>query len=120
MKTFSMARVALFALATGMGLVLTGCGNADKQGVVEPTDGVKPAAAADIAQRDWCPEHGVPESECGQCNAKLAAEFQKKGDWYKEHNRPESQCFVCNPKAAEKFAAVYEAKFGEKPPKPTE
>jgi len=61
-----------------------------------------------------------PESQCGRCDTSLAAEFQQKGDWCKEHNRPESQCFICRPDAEAKFAAVYEAKFGKKPPKPTE
>jgi hypothetical protein len=66
----------------------------------------------------WCDEHGVPESVCGQCNAKLAAEFQKKGDWCREHDRPDSQCFVCHPEHEARFAAQYEAKVGKKPPKP--
>jgi hypothetical protein len=66
----------------------------------------------------WCDEHGVPESVCGLCNSKLAAEFQKKGDWCEEHDRPDSQCFACHPELEARFAAQYEAKFGEKPPKP--
>ena len=41
-------------------------------------------------------------------------------DWCEKHNRPDSQCFVCHPENFEKFAARYEAKFGEQPPKPTE
>lgn len=64
----------------------------------------------------WCDEHGVPEEVCGQCNAKLAADFQKKGDWCDEHDRPESQCFICNPDLQAKFAAEYEAKYGKQPP----
>jgi hypothetical protein len=67
---------------------------------------------------DWCVEHGVPESICALCDAKVAAEYKQKGDWCKEHDRPESQCFLCDPKRAEKFAAEYEAKYGQKPPKP--
>jgi cobalt-zinc-cadmium efflux system membrane fusion protein len=66
----------------------------------------------------WCEEHGVPEAECGQCDAKLAAEFQKKGDWCQDHQRPDSQCFVCHPELKDQFAARYEAKFGQKPPAP--
>jgi cobalt-zinc-cadmium efflux system membrane fusion protein len=66
----------------------------------------------------WCNEHGVPEEFCGQCNSKLAADFQKKGDWCKEHDRPDSQCFKCHPELQAKFAAQYEAKFGKKPPTP--
>ncbi len=67
----------------------------------------------------WCDEHGVPEGECGLCDSKLAAAFQKKGDWCKEHDRPDSQCFVCHPEKQAEFAAKYEAKYGKQPPKPT-
>jgi hypothetical protein len=66
----------------------------------------------------WCNEHGVPEEVCALCDSKVAAEFQKKGDWCKEHDRPDSQCFVCHPELEARFAAQYEAKYGEKPPKP--
>ena len=66
----------------------------------------------------WCVEHGVPENICAQCSTKLAADFQQQGDWCEEHKRPDSQCFICHPELEEKFAAQYEAKFGEKPPKP--
>jgi hypothetical protein len=55
---------------------------------------------------------------CGQCDSKLAAEFQKKGDWCKEHDRPDSQCFKCHPELEAKFAAQYEAKYGKQPPTP--
>ena len=65
----------------------------------------------------WCAEHGVPEEECGLCDTKLAAEFQRKGDWCKQHDRPDSQCFVCHPELAQQFAARYEAKYGKQPPK---
>jgi hypothetical protein len=68
----------------------------------------------------WCDEHGVPEEVCALCNVKLAPAFQKKGDWCKKHDRPDSQCFVCHPELEAKFAAQYEAKYGKKPPKPTE
>ena len=66
----------------------------------------------------WCAEHGVPEAECAQCDAKLAASFQKKGDWCKEHDRPDSQCFICHPDTMAEYAAKYEAKYGKQPPKP--
>lgn len=68
----------------------------------------------------WCVEHGVPEGECTRCDASLTASFKDKGDWCDEHDLPESQCFKCNPKRAENFIARYEAKFGKKPPAPTE
>lgn len=66
----------------------------------------------------WCDEHGVPEAECGLCDAKVAAACKKKGDWCKEHDRPDSQCFLCHPEKLEEYAAKYEAKYGKKPPKP--
>lgn len=68
----------------------------------------------------WCKEHGVPEGECPRCDTSLLAEFKTEGDWCDEHNRPDSQCFVCDPERFEKFAARYEARFGEPPPQPTE
>lgn len=68
----------------------------------------------------WCAEHGVPEEECALCDVSLVAEFKENGDWCEEHSRPDSQCFECNPENLTKFAARYEAKFGEQPPKPTE
>jgi cobalt-zinc-cadmium efflux system membrane fusion protein len=119
MKSVSVVRSALFSLAV-TGLALSGCGGGDAADAPTPTEGAQPAAATDFVSRDWCVEHGVPESDCARCDTSLAAEFQKKGDWCQEHNRPESQCFICRPDSEAKFAAVYEAKFGEKPPKPTE
>ncbi len=109
--------------------LLIGCGQRESN---SPSVGAAPAgkgglvANADVASTSkvhshdgwWCDEHGVPEEVCGQCNPKLAAEFQKKGDWCKEHDRPDSQCFVCHPELEAKFAARYEAKFGAPPPKP--
>lgn len=68
----------------------------------------------------WCVEHGVPEGECSRCDSSLIAGFKENGDWCDEHDLPESQCFKCDPKRAEPFVARYEAKYGEKPPEPTE
>jgi cobalt-zinc-cadmium efflux system membrane fusion protein len=59
----------------------------------------------------------VPEEVCAQCDTKLVSEFKVKGDWCEEHNRPESQCFVCHPEKEAEFAELYEAKYGELPPK---
>lgn len=114
----------VWALLAGTGLVLSGCGQTNPEsGPAESQAAKAPAAATNVAADGegwWCPEHGVPEGICAQCDSKLAAEYQKKGDWCEEHNRPESQCFLCHPKLEEKFIAQYEAKFGHKPPKPTE
>jgi len=67
----------------------------------------------------WCDEHGVPEEICAQCNTKLVADFKAKGDWCEKHNRPDSQCFICHPEKEKEFAALYEAKYGKLPPKPS-
>jgi hypothetical protein len=115
----------LLTLVVALTLTVVGCGQKnDQQGQATKKDNQSAAStAAGGSDRDhsgwWCDEHGVPEEVCGQCNAKLAAEFQKKGDWCKEHDRPKSQCFLCDPKLKEKFAAQYRAKYGKEPP-PTE
>ena len=65
----------------------------------------------------WCVEHGIPEEKCSMCSSKAAEECKAKGDWCEEHNRAESQCFICDASRADKFAKLYEAKVGHKPPK---
>ncbi len=108
------ASISLLALA---GFLATGCGKTATTGPQEAQPAA-PSGVADDHSQWWCAEHSAPEEICAQCNAKVAAEYQKKGDWCQEHNRPESQCFICSPKRAEKFAAQYEARFGTKPPHP--
>ncbi len=108
--------IALSMVALG-GLVVTGCGGASTKGPEAGKSATPTVDASCSVAENWCCEHGVPEDICAQCNAKVAAEYQRKGDWCKEHNRPASQCFLCNPKLADKFAADYEAKYGKKPPK---
>jgi hypothetical protein len=68
----------------------------------------------------WCEEHGIPEAECSMCNPKFAAKCKKAGDWCEQHDRAKSQCFQCDPSLKEKFAALYVAKYGKKPPEPIE
>jgi cobalt-zinc-cadmium efflux system membrane fusion protein len=108
-------------------VLVTGCGDptATKPGAGDNAKNPSEAAVGANGEQKshahdgwWCDEHGVPEGECGQCNAKLAAEFKKKGDWCNEHDRPDSQCFVCHPELEAKFAARYAAKFGKQPRKP--
>jgi hypothetical protein len=115
MHTKSFLAVGLFAFAV---LNLIGCS--------EPA---ATAVATNVADEDhdghslegwWCDEHGVPEAECALCNPKLVESFKAKGDWCEKHDRPNSQCFACNPQKEAEFAALYEAKAGRKPPKPSE
>jgi len=68
----------------------------------------------------WCDEHGVKESECSMCSAKVAKAFQDKKDWCEKHSRVKSQCFICDPSLREKYAAQYKAKYGKEPPEPSD
>ena len=112
-------------LAVALGVFVTGCTN-EKKG--DEAKGKSPKAAEKETGKDnahdhsrwWCSEHGVPEEVCGQCDAKVAAEFQKNGQWCEKHNRPKPQCFKCDPALKEKFAAEYRAKYGKDPPEPKE
>ena len=102
-------------------LMATGCANegADSAQADKPAE-EKVAASDHDHSGYWCIEHGVPEEVCTRCKPSLAPAFQEKGDWCEKHNRPDSQCFICHPELKEKFAAQYEAKFGKKPPEPTD
>ena len=119
---------ALFVVALGFPVLMSsGCGS-DKDAASQPSSSADPVSDESdhdtVASHDlhgwWCTEHGVPESECALCDTTLVAAFKDKGDWCDEHNRPDSQCFTCDPDKFDTFAARYEAKFGEQPPKPTE
>ncbi len=117
--SFGFSKWSFSIAALGVAVLLTGCSQSAKE-----TADPNPATTAKETALDdggwWCDEHGVPEEECARCDATLVASFKEKGDWCEEHNRPESQCFLCSEKRFDKFAARYEAKFGAKPPKPTE
>ena len=85
-----------------------------------PTNAAKDSKVDQSVGGWWCVEHGLPEEECALCDTSLVAKYKEKGDWCKEHDRPESTCFLCGPARFDKFAARYEAKTGQKPPKPSE
>ena len=127
-----MMRVAMVVgslAVVGMVVGMIGCGSGgDKPAEVASADGVSHEGESAEAEADsedahggwWCAEHGVPEEDCSVCSEAAAKRYREKGDWCEEHNRAESQCFQCDPKRAEKFAKLYEAKYGKKPPKPTD
>jgi hypothetical protein len=118
--------VLVATLVAVAGLTAGGCGQADdkggaakgKRGLPQDKQVAQDAKGQDHS-RWWCDEHGIPEEECSLCNAKVAAEFKKKGDWCEKHDRAKSQCFLCDPSLKEKYAARYRAKYGKEPP-PTE
>ncbi len=108
--TSALLMAALFTVGCGKD---TKTAEADKANVADQAESAK----TDHQHGEWwCAEHGIPEETCGQCNAKFAAECQKKGDWCEMHDRPDSQCFVCHPEFKAKFAAQYKAKYGKEPP----
>ena len=104
-------------------VVLFAAGCAREGSPSGPEKGKQPAPVAKKQEHDhsgwWCDEHGLPEEVCDLCNRKYAAAEKKKGNWC-EHNRVKTSCFQCNPGLKEKFAREYEAKYGERPPEPTE
>jgi cobalt-zinc-cadmium efflux system membrane fusion protein len=108
-----------FAIATLLSVTLGvfGCGKSAEK-TTESTAVAKASGDEHVHGEWWCDEHGVPEEICVQCDESLAADFKAKGDWCKEHDRPDSQCFICHPEKEAEFAALYEAKYGKKPPKP--
>lgn len=113
------------ALIIASAVLCSGCSGRPDGGKIDerPTVQQPPPPAASTAAAAsgwWCQEHGVPEHLCGRCDSQLAADFQKKGDWCPQHDRPDSQCFVCHPELQERFAAQFEARFGYKPPPPSE
>ena len=122
MKSAKWNVLASAVLIGGASLIAIGCGKSD----TTPSAGTSTPSAGAVAESGhnlegwWCSEHGVPEEECSMCSSEAAAKLKENGDWCKEHDRADSQCFICHPELAAKFAARYEAKFGKKPPKPTE
>ena len=108
-------RLGLAAILVTVSLLVTGC---EKEApIAKGESDVAPSATATHDHSGWwCPEHGIPEEECSMCSASYAKECKEKGDWCEEHNRAKSQCFKCDPSLAEKYAKLYVAKYGKKPP----
>ena len=110
-------KLLAMSVVVAIGLSFAACSKSSKDGAAATSSSVK-EVAGHSHEGWWCDEHGVPEEVCAQCNTKLVADFKAKNDWCEKHNRPESQCFICHPDKEVEFAALYEAKFGKKPPKP--
>lgn len=121
MRHFARSMMTIMLLTAA--ITISGC-TSHPDGGKDATQNKNATGAAEKGHDDhsawWCPEHGIPEEICGQCNAKYAAECKKKGDWCDKHDRPDSQCFACHPELEQRFAARYKAKYGADPPKRTE
>ena len=111
----SIAFCALATISLGFG----GCGTSQDKATTPNMPASQVSTGGHSHDGWWCNEHGVPEGVCAQCSTKLAADFKAKGDWCKDHDLPDSQCFVCHPEQEAVFAAQYEAKYGNKPPRPS-
>jgi hypothetical protein len=113
MKFHSLQGVMILSLSAGV--FVLGCGQSNQE---SKTDKKATPVAEKKGDHEgwWCPEHGLPEAECSQCDARSAADFKAKGDWCAEHERAKSQCFKCDPKLKDKYAAIYRAKEGKEPP----
>jgi hypothetical protein len=110
-------KLLAMSVVVAIGLSIVACSKSSNKGAAANSAGVKEVAGHSHAGW-WCDEHGVPEDVCARCDTKLVADLKAKGDWCEKHNRPDSQCFVCHPEKEAEFAALYEAKYGKKPPKP--
>jgi len=96
----------IFLLAAGL---FAACGNSSSAPPSHAGSAHEPVRTPLVQKpevADWCKEHGVPESACTRCNAKLIPEFQAKGDWCKEHSLPESQCVACHPELKARLQAM--------------
>ncbi len=114
--------VALFG---AIALIATGCTRDDSVSKQDRSGAAKKAVAASAKNGHdgwWCEEHGVPEEMCSLCMSETDAKtkFKDKGDWCTLHDRAKSQCFKCDPALYAKYEAMYEAKYGNKPPRPPE
>ena len=112
------------AVILGCLIAIGGCGPIPSTPSAPATSAATTDAKASDKSHDhsgwWCSEHGVPEGECSMCSGKVAKEFKAKNDWCEKHDRAKSQCFICDASLMEKYAAKYEAKYGKKPPEPTD
>ena len=78
------------ALSLGAALLL-GCGGA------APAEHGKLSDLSKVEGNPELCSHKVPASVCTQHNPHLVGEFKRVGDWCPPHGVPESQCFVCHP-----------------------
>lgn len=97
-------RTLFVALPLAAALALTAC---EKKKSSESGDAAaKTSTVANVAESEWCAEHGVPEAICTRCHSNLIAGFKQKGDWCDKHSLPKSQCLDCDPSLRAKFEAM--------------
>ena len=79
-----------FGLLSLSMIVLSGCGKSETA-----TTGSEASPAVSTVDHShggwWCPEHGVPEEECAQCDKSLVAKFKAAGDCYLEQRNQKTR-----------------------------
>ncbi len=79
------------------GAVLAASGCASSRAASEPAHGeISTLSTASRPDAAFC-EHRVPQEVCTQHNPHLIPRFKASKDWCGEHGVPESQCFKCHP-----------------------
>src|SRR5207302_874196 len=73
MMTFVCRGGVLLSLVAGVALAVAGCGPSDTgKGTTKATEkATDQGGGHGYKGRDWCVEHGMPESICVQCDASL-------------------------------------------------
>jgi thiol-disulfide isomerase/thioredoxin len=87
-----MFRVRIVPISTAI-VLLAGC--ASSRSPAEHGQ-ISTLSAASSPQAERCP-HRVPREVCTRCNPGLVPKFKAAKDWCAEHGVPESQCFECHP-----------------------
>lgn len=85
-----------FRSASVLVLVLSACAHPPPGGGSAGHGKLTALSAASTANAPRC-VHNVPAEVCTRCNAHLEAKFKAAKDWCPEHGVPESQCFQCHP-----------------------
>ncbi len=85
---FSFAILSLFA-------AVSSCGTTSTSAPVQMGT-VTTLSAATSSNYTVC-EHKVPNEVCTRCNPALIPKFKAARDWCPVHGVPESQCFECHP-----------------------
>jgi thiol-disulfide isomerase/thioredoxin len=86
-----------FAVALGAAAALAAaCASRPPPAPASAHGTITTLSAASTPNYERCP-HKVPKEVCTRCNPQLEDRFKAEKDWCIEHGVPESQCFECHP-----------------------